>query len=317
MGWRFRKTVRVSRWVRLNVSGSGLSLGLGPRGANINISKRGLRRTVGLPGTGLSHQTFTKWSDPPADDIRPVVGPLPSGAAPSPSDPPPQCRGALSPGVFVMLCGLGAVGLWGLWPSDKAESTQAPTTSLPAPPAAAETFARPATPAAANRPLEQEEVREAQTLLKSLGFDPGGADGIVGPMTIGAVKRYEAARGWSESGAVDLRLLEYLQAGRSLPTSTTRPPSAPPVSAAPQRAAPSPAPPQAITVVPSEEMRLATRVLRDTQHPCPMVAAAVRLSDGSIRAVCSNSEIYRVMQYRGEWLALKCSAAQRAGVQGC
>jgi hypothetical protein len=70
-------------------------------------------------------------------------------------------------------------------------------------------------------------------------------------------------------------------------------------------------------VVPSEEMRLAARVIREAEHPCGTVTAAARLSDGSVRAVCSNSEIYRVMQLRGEWLALKCSAAQRLGIQGC
>ena len=59
MGLRYRrKSVRFGRFVRLNLSGSGVSLGLGPRGANVNVSRRGLRKTVGIPGTGLSYQTF-------------------------------------------------------------------------------------------------------------------------------------------------------------------------------------------------------------------------------------------------------------------
>lgn len=76
MGFRFRKTVRLGGLVRLNFSGSGVSLGLGPRGANVNISRRGVRQTVGLPGTGLSYQTFSKWpkSPPSAAPGSPQVG---------------------------------------------------------------------------------------------------------------------------------------------------------------------------------------------------------------------------------------------------
>ena len=79
---------------------------------------------------------------------------------------------------------------------------------------------------------------------------------------------------------------------------------------------PSPVPPP-VTVLPTEEMRLATRVIGETAHPCGTVAAAVRLSDGSVRAVCSNSEIYRVMRVGGEWLARNAVLPSAWGVQGC
>jgi hypothetical protein len=59
MGFRFRKSIRLLPGVRLNLSASknGLSpsIGLGVRGANINLSKRGTRTTLGVPGTGLAY----------------------------------------------------------------------------------------------------------------------------------------------------------------------------------------------------------------------------------------------------------------------
>jgi peptidoglycan hydrolase-like protein with peptidoglycan-binding domain len=150
-----------------------------------------------------------------------------------------------------------------------------------------------------DRPLTADEIREAQTQLKAAGFDAGVADGIVGPRTIEAIKRYEAARGWSISGDADLRLLNALRASKP-----SYPYPAPPSSSA--------TPPTA-----TPDMQLATRVIRAAEHPCPVVTAATRLSEGSLLATCSNGDIYRVMQFRGEWLALNCSAAQRHGIQGC
>jgi hypothetical protein len=39
---------------------------------------------------------------------------------------------------------------------------------------------------------------------------------------------------------------------------------------------------------------IATAAIKDTDHPCGAVLDAIRLSDGSIRAVCSNGEAYLV-----------------------
>ncbi len=39
---------------------------------------------------------------------------------------------------------------------------------------------------------------------------------------------------------------------------------------------------------------IATAAIQDADHPCGAVLDAIRLSDGSIRAVCSNGEAYLV-----------------------
>jgi peptidoglycan hydrolase-like protein with peptidoglycan-binding domain len=147
------------------------------------------------------------------------------------------------------------------------------------------------------------EIREVQTLLKRYGRDPGDADGIVGPRTIDAVKLFEAARGWPVSGAVDLRLLDYLRSPR-----TPDPPSPQPSAIANELR---------MVDASADETAVVLRVLRDTAHPCPSLVRAVRVTDGSLRAICTNGEIYRITQLRGEWLALRCSAAERMGIKGC
>lgn len=57
MGFRFRKSFKVAKGVRLNVSKRGISTTVGKRGMSANLSKRGTRINMGIPGTGLSYHT--------------------------------------------------------------------------------------------------------------------------------------------------------------------------------------------------------------------------------------------------------------------
>lgn len=50
---RFRKSVKLCKGVRLNFSGSGVSMSLGVKGASVSIGKRGAYLNYGIPGTGL------------------------------------------------------------------------------------------------------------------------------------------------------------------------------------------------------------------------------------------------------------------------
>lgn len=63
MAFRFQKRIKIAPGVRLNVSKSGVSTSLGGRGGTVNLSSKGVRTTVGIPGTGLSWSKQTGWSD--------------------------------------------------------------------------------------------------------------------------------------------------------------------------------------------------------------------------------------------------------------
>lgn len=59
VGFRFRRSVKLLPGIRLNFSKSGISTSLGGRGASINIGPKGIRKTVGIPGSGMSYSTFS------------------------------------------------------------------------------------------------------------------------------------------------------------------------------------------------------------------------------------------------------------------
>lgn len=61
MGIRFHKSARLAPGVRLNVSKTGPSLSLGPRGASVNVSRNGVRLTLALLGTGLGYVAQRSW----------------------------------------------------------------------------------------------------------------------------------------------------------------------------------------------------------------------------------------------------------------
>ena len=65
--------------------------------------------------------------------------------------------------------------------------------------------------------LGYDDIREGQALLKSAGFDPGPVDGISGPLTGAAVRRYQEARGLMPSGTLDRQLLKRLRQDREQP----------------------------------------------------------------------------------------------------
>jgi tetratricopeptide (TPR) repeat protein len=56
MGLRFYKSIRLGKFIRLNISKSGLSATLGVPGMNVNIGRGGARVTAGVPGSGLSYR---------------------------------------------------------------------------------------------------------------------------------------------------------------------------------------------------------------------------------------------------------------------
>ena len=63
MSVRFFKRIRILPGVTLNISKRGLSVSLGPRGAKVTANKSGIRKTVGIPGTGLFSTSFKKYKN--------------------------------------------------------------------------------------------------------------------------------------------------------------------------------------------------------------------------------------------------------------
>ena len=57
-------------------------------------------------------------------------------------------------------------------------------------------------------PLQQENVRDLQTKLRSFGFNPGPIDGVAGRTTEGAILHYQQTRDLPQTGKVDRQLLE-------------------------------------------------------------------------------------------------------------
>ncbi len=56
-GLRFRKAISIlPGLLRINLSKSGASASVGPRGADVNIGRHGVTTNAGIPGTGISYR---------------------------------------------------------------------------------------------------------------------------------------------------------------------------------------------------------------------------------------------------------------------
>ena len=55
-----------------------------------------------------------------------------------------------------------------------------------------------------------QKIREVQAALKSVGFDPGAADGVLAQPTLAAVARYQQARGLPVNGYLDIETVRAL-----------------------------------------------------------------------------------------------------------
>lgn len=74
MGFRFRKSIRVGKYFRVNVSKSGIGYSIGKRGARITVSANGRKTgTVGIPGTGITYSKTLGGGKTPAHAPVPAV----------------------------------------------------------------------------------------------------------------------------------------------------------------------------------------------------------------------------------------------------
>lgn len=81
-------------------------------------------------------------------------------------------------------------------------SSAAVMDAVPAPPAVESAPPPPSTepPPVPAGPLGPGEIAELQVRLRNLGFPPGAIDGVAGPLTVNALKRYQRARGRAPTG---------------------------------------------------------------------------------------------------------------------
>jgi hypothetical protein len=68
---------------------------------------------------------------------------------------------------------------------------------------------------------------------------------------------------------------------------------------------------------PGEAKAVAIRAIADAAHPCPKVKSATRNSDGSVSAVCSNKEDYRIFTANSKVLVMRCRVVRKMGIKGC
>ncbi|QQS10743.1 MAG: DUF4236 domain-containing protein [Rhodospirillales bacterium] len=240
MGFSFRKRIGLGKLVRVNLSRSGVSVGLGPPGLNVNIGPRGVRKTIGIPGSGLSYQTFKSWGSPTGAVPPPVVPVAPPPAAPASA----VGSSRFQLGLLALLAFLAAAWFLPRWfpesgiPPRSFSTAPPPPVPAPDPPAAAATAPAPpppllpraATPAPtasapsvapsppvpAASPITATDIQEVQTRLKALGHDPGPVDGSVGPRTQSAIRAYQSANALPVTGEVTRALIDRLKIeGRS------------------------------------------------------------------------------------------------------
>ncbi len=71
MGFRIKRSIKIAPGIRLNLGKRGTSLSVGGHGLTTNISKKGVKNTVSLPGTGISYTSsnpFQQRTKNPSDN---------------------------------------------------------------------------------------------------------------------------------------------------------------------------------------------------------------------------------------------------------
>ena len=190
MGIRFRKSISFGKFFRLNLSKSGVSLGVGPPGLNMNIGPRGVRQTVGLPGTGVYYQESHQW-------------PKSTETAPTPTATSQEASNSELAWKIIGIA-LAIIALVVYFGSGSSTASKHPVTSpAPSPPPQV------APPPKPDRPLNRDEVRELQALLKKQGFNAGTPDGVLGPKTRAAAQAFARAHQVKDAqGEPTLRVLD-------------------------------------------------------------------------------------------------------------
>ena len=74
MVWRFRKRISFGKFIKLNVSKSGVSTTFGVKGLSYNFGKKGVYRNLSIPGTGFYSRD--KIRNPNVQTTTPYIPPI-------------------------------------------------------------------------------------------------------------------------------------------------------------------------------------------------------------------------------------------------
>ena len=142
--------------------------------------------------------------------------------------------------------------------------------------------------------------RRIQQRLAAGGFDPGGADGLFGPRTRAAIRRWQSSRGVRSTGYLDGASAEALRtADGSVPAVAGVAPSTPPAVAAPR----APSPPAS-----AAQENLFWQSIMNSTNPADFEAYLQQFPNGVFRGLAQN----RLVTLRQSEGARPAGAAARA-----
>lgn len=61
MSLRFRRSIKLGKYAKINLGKTGASLSVGVKGAHVTLGKNGVRKTIGIPGTGISYTDYDRY----------------------------------------------------------------------------------------------------------------------------------------------------------------------------------------------------------------------------------------------------------------
>lgn len=200
MGWRYRKSFRLTPGVRINLGKSGItSVSVGERGATVNLGTRGVTGTVSLPGTGLSYRH--RFGGPANQSVAQATGgtPAPPPGTPVAAGSAPVIIGAVV--AVVLVGGLISMLTPASVPSQMASGPASPTTQ-PTPSAIIDLKPDLLTPAVA-RPANA-ATREVTAIQANVRSEPAMSGAILRTLPKGAlVQVWQSENGWFRIGDRD------------------------------------------------------------------------------------------------------------------
>ncbi len=130
--------------------------------------------------------------------------------------------------------------------------------------------------------LDRGARQQIQRGLQSAGFDPGGADGLFGPRTRAAIRRWQTSRGSRATGYLDGPSAAALRpSAPGQPTFRQREPAAAAAAAPPAVSAPPPQPPPAAAPAASAELEgLFWQSIMNSTNPSEFEAYLRRFPNG-------------------------------------